>query len=72
MSLSRQNIVDVVVPMVRKYDWAVDYIIGVGYKITVTDGASHASIKITEGEDIAEEVQRLIDAVDRHEYKDLE
>lgn len=56
---------------IRKYDWSTEQI-GYGVKLTVNDGEKYASVVITEGENIDSEIQRAIDAVDAHEYGDLE
>lgn len=61
----------VVNPLIRKYDWSTQEIEG-GVRLTVTDGLKQASVDITGEEDIRAEANRLIEAVDRHEYGKLE
>lgn len=58
-------------PLIRKYDWHTEQL-GYGVRLTVTDGLKKASIEVTKGEDIEEEIKRLIDAVDAHEYGHIE
>lgn len=57
--------------LIRKYDWSTQQY-GYGIKLTVTDGGAHASVVITGDEDISSEIKRLIEAVDAHEYGDLD
>lgn len=61
----------IVSPLIRKYDWYTEQV-GYGVKLIVTDGDKRASVVITEGEDIESEAKRLIDAVDKHQYEELE
>lgn len=56
---------------IRKYDWHTEEHPR-GIKLIVTDGLKVASVWITTGEDIDAEITRLIEAVDAHEYKDLD
>ena len=57
----------VATPLIRKYDWRTEEIED-GVKLTVTDGQEDASVDITTGEDIESEIDRLIEAVDNHNY----
>lgn len=57
--------------LIRKYDWRTDQL-GNGVRITITDGEKQVTVKVTTGENIESEVQRAIDAVDAHEYGELE
>ena len=61
----------VVSSLCRKYDWKTAQL-GYGVKLTVNDGEKFVSVYITTGEDIESEIQRAIDAVDAHEYGELE
>ena len=58
--------------LVRKYDWRAEDFGGQGIKLTINDGAKFASVYITKGEDVEKEVKRAIEAVDAHEYGELE
>jgi hypothetical protein len=69
--MTEQQVQEVAAPLIRKYDWRTQQL-GYGVKLTVTDGEKSASVAITKGEDIEKEVKRLIEAVDAHEYGELE
>lgn len=69
--MTEQEVQAVATPLIRKYDWETETI-GYGVKLTVNDGEKFASVVITTGEDIESEIQRAIDAVDAHEYGDLD
>ena len=69
--MTEQEVQAVASPLIRKYDWETEQI-GYGVKLTVNDGDKYASVVITTGEDIESEIQRAIDAVDAHEYVELE
>ena len=69
--VSIEEVSKVVSPLIRKYDWSVQQL-GYGVRLTVTDGLKKASVDITGGEDIESEANRLIEAVDKHEYGHLE
>lgn len=69
--LTEQEVQQIATPIIRKYDWRTEQY-GYGVKLTVNDGEKYASVVITEGENIDSEIQRAIDAVDAHEYGDLE
>lgn len=67
-----QQDVDVIAnALIRKYDWRTEQL-GYGIRITVNDGAKFASVDITTGENIESEIKRAIEAVDAHEYGDLD
>lgn len=53
---------------IRKYDWSTQEYDDGSIRITVTDGAENASVVITTDENIESEIDRLIEAVDKHEY----
>ncbi len=61
----------VATPLIRKYDWETEQY-GYGVKLTVNDGEKFVSVMITTGEDIEDEIERAIKAVDAHEYGELE
>lgn len=61
----------VATPLIRKYDWETEQY-GYGVKLTVNDGEKYVSVMITTGEDIEDEIERAIAAVDAHEYGDLD
>jgi len=67
MSISLEEVNRIATPLIRKYDWRTEEIED-GVKLTVTDGQEEASVNITTGEDIESEIDRLIAAVDKHEY----
>ena len=69
--MTTEEVSRVVAPLIRKYDWSVQQL-GYGVRLTVTDGLKKASVDITGGEDIESEANRLIEAVDKHEYGHLE
>ena len=69
--MTTEEVSRVVAPLIRKYDWSVQQL-GYGVRLTVTDGLKKASADITGGEDIEAECMRLIEAVDKHEYRHLE
>ena len=69
--ITEQGVQLIATPLIRKYDWETEQI-GYGVKLTVNDGEKYASVTITTGEDIESEIQRAIDAVDAHEYGELE
>ena len=69
--MTTEEVSKVVTPLIRKYDWSVQQL-GYGVRLTVTDGLKKASVDITGGEDIEAEANRLIEAVDKHEYGHLE
>ena len=69
--MTTEEVSKVVTPLIRKYDWSVQQL-GYGVRLTVTDGVKQASVDITGGEDIESEANRLIEAVDKHEYGHLE
>lgn len=56
---------------IRKYDWNTQ-VIARGVKLTVNDGSKYASVEITTGENIQDEIKRVVAAVDAHEYGDLD
>lgn len=58
--------------LIRKYDWKAEKAGGQGIKVTVNDGAKFASVYITTGEDIESEINRAVEAVDNHEYGELD
>lgn len=58
-------------PLIRKYDWKAEDS-GRSVKLTVNDGSKYASVYITTGENIESEIKRAVDAVDAHEYGELE
>jgi len=53
--------------LIRKYDWHTAEIDN-GVRLTVTDNQENASVDITAGEDIAGEINKLIEQVDAHNY----
>lgn len=57
--------------LIRKYDWSAKEV-GTGVRVTVNDGDKYAGVTITTGENIEEEIKRAIEAVDNHEYGELE
>ena len=65
--MTTEEVSRVVAPLIRKYDWSVHQL-GYGVRLTVTYGLKKASVDITGGEDIESEANRLIEAVDKHEY----
>ena len=67
MSISLEEVNAIATPLIRKYDWSTEPIED-GVRLTVTDGQEDASVDITTGEDIESEIDRLIEAVDKHEY----
>lgn len=69
--MTEEEVQKVATPLIRKYDWRTQ-VIGYGVKLIVTDGEKEASVVITTGENIESEIDRLIEAVDAHEYGDLE
>lgn len=69
--MTTEEVSRVVTPLIRKYDWSVQQL-GYGVRLTVTDGLKKASVDITGGEDIEAEANRLIEAVDKHEFGHLE
>ena len=69
--MTEQEVQLIATQLIRKYDWETEQI-GYGVKLTVNDGEKYASVTITTGEDIESEIQRAIDAVDAHEYVELE
>ena len=69
--MTTEEVSRVVAPLIRKYDWSVQQL-GYGVRLTVTDGLKKASVDITGGEDIESEANRLIEAVDKHEYGHME
>lgn len=69
--MKAEDVSKVVTPLIRKYDWSVQQL-GYGVRLTVTDGLKRASVDITGGEDIESEANRLVEAVDKHEYGHLE
>lgn len=69
--MTEQEVQAVASPLIRKYDWETEQI-GYGVKLTVNDGDKFASVVITTGEDIESEINRAIEAVDAHEYRELE
>lgn len=69
--MKAEDVSKVVTPLIRKYDWSVQQL-GYGVRLTVTDGLKRASVDITEGESIEDEANRLVEAVDKHEYGHLE
>lgn len=69
--MTEQEVREVVTPLIRKYDWHTEQY-GWGVKLIVTDGVKKASVVITTGENIEDECRRLIEAVDAHQYGDLE
>lgn len=69
--MTTEEVSKAVTPLIRKYDWSVQQL-GYGVRLTVTDGLKKASVDITGGEDIESEANRLIEAVDKHEYGHLE
>lgn len=65
----KQEEVDVIANRnIRKYDWRTEQVDDNTVRLTVTDGNKDASVDITTGEDITGEIDRLIEAVDKHEY----
>lgn len=71
MAWSKEQVVNIVSPLIRKYDWNVEDIKD-GVKLTVTDGEGTASVNITGTEDIRSEAMRLLHEVDNHNYKEME
>ena len=69
--MTAEEVSKVVTPLIRKYDWSVQQL-GYGVRLNVTDGVKQASVDITGGEDIEAEANRLIEAVDKHEYGHME
>ena len=69
--MTTEEVSRVVAPLIRKYDWSVQQL-GYGVRLNVTDGLKKASVDITGGEDIESEANRLIEAVDKHEYGHME
>ena len=69
--MTTEEVSRVVTPLIRKYDWSVQQL-GYGVRLNVTDGVKQASVDITGGEDIESEANRLIEAVDKHEFGHLE
>lgn len=69
--MTEQEVQAVASPLIRKYDQETEQI-GYGVKLTVNDGDEFASVVITTGEDIESEINRAIEAVDAHEYRELE
>lgn len=57
--------------VIRKYDWHTEQL-GYGVRLVVNDGVKRASVVITTGENIMDEINRVIEAVDAHEYEELE
>ena len=68
---TEQEVQQIATPLIRKYDWSTEQY-GYGVKLVVTDGVKRASVVITGDEDIESEINRLITAVDNHEFGDLE
>ena len=66
-TITVEEVTAIVAPLARKYDWST-FIIEDGVRLTINDGQEYASVDITTGEDIEGEVNRLIEAVDNHEY----
>lgn len=71
MAWEKQQVIDIVSPLIRKYDWNVEDIKD-GVKLIVTDGKSEASVNITGTEDIRSEAMRLLHEVDNHIYSNLD
>ena len=69
--MTEKEVQEVATPLIRKYDWSTEQL-GWGVKLTVNDGEKYASVVITTGEDIEDEIERAVAAVDAHEYGDLE
>ena len=67
MRLSEVN--QVATSRIRKYDWTTKEYEDGSIRITVTDGQEDASVVITTDENIESEIDRLIKAVDKHEYE---
>ena len=65
--ITREEVDKIATPLIRKYDWHTTDIED-GVRLTVTDGQEDASVDITTGENIESEINRLIDAVDNHNY----
>lgn len=66
-NISIEEVNRIATPLIRKYDWRTEEIED-GVKLTVTDGQEDASVDITTGENIESEIDRLIEAVDNHNY----
>ncbi len=66
-NITKEEVISIASPLIRKYDFDVEDIED-GVRLTVTDGQEDASVDITTGENIEFEIQRLIKAVDAHEY----
>ena len=69
--MTTEEVNAVATPLIRKYDWETEQY-GYGVKLTVNDGEKYVSVMITTGEDIEDEIERAIAAVDAHEYGDLD
>ena len=69
--MTEQEVQAVATPLIRKYDWTTEQY-GYGVKLTVNDGEKYVSVMITTGEDIEDEIERAIAAVDAHEYGELD
>lgn len=65
--ITQEQVDKIASPLIRKYDWRTQAI-DEGVRLTVTDGQENASVDITTGEDIEKEINRLIEAVDNHNY----
>lgn len=66
--MKKENVDIVAGTLIRKYDWRSEQVNDETVRLTVTDGQEEASVDITTYEDIAGEIDRLIKAVDAHEY----
>lgn len=66
-NITLQEVNEIATGLIRKYDWSTEEIKD-GVRLTVTDGNAEASEDITTGENIEEEISKLIKAVDEHEY----
>lgn len=69
--LTEQEVREIAAPLIRKYDWYTEQY-GYGVHLVVTDGEKETSVVITGDEDIEAEIGRLIQAVDSHNYGELE
>lgn len=69
--MNLQEVERVATSLIRKYDWNAKEV-GTGVRLTVNDGEKYAGVTITTGENIEEEIKRAIEAVDNHEYGELE
>ena len=67
MRLSEVN--QIATSRIRKYDWHTKEYEDGSIRLTVTDGEADASVVITKEESIESEIDRLIEAVDKHEYE---